>query len=145
MKQDGSIEGLIETLCDTFGFVEEAQPLGRVRTAELQISCLVKQTLDCAYFLRAFTKTPSFCKFFAVRLNPSFASTDSSPNTPGSRAVKNRFIDIDAKIAAYQKAFSDLRTLISTSSAVRTEVTVNRVLRVVEIAENIGDTLHISE
>ncbi|EIN04856.1 hypothetical protein PUNSTDRAFT_37485, partial [Punctularia strigosozonata HHB-11173 SS5] len=119
---DESIQGLVETLCNTFAFIEEVQPLSRVRSAELHISYLVKQTLDCAYFLRAFTKIPGFW----------------------TRAVKNRFTDIDSKIAAYQMAFSELRSRMATSSTIRTEITVNRVLGVVDIAEHIATDMSLS-
>ncbi|EIN04115.1 WD40 repeat-like protein, partial [Punctularia strigosozonata HHB-11173 SS5] len=130
INQDQSIKALLETMLDCHNFVDEAEPLKHLRSAVQVLSAMAKQTTECAYFIRDFTRVERFWV----------------------RTVTNRFVDIDGTITRYQvnlrqlqdqfTRFSALRTEISTS---RIELSVNRILDFVDIARDIVWERHLRE
>jgi hypothetical protein len=46
---------------DTYTFVQEVEPLKKVKSHEPVIISLMKQTIDCGYFIRDYAKIKNFC------------------------------------------------------------------------------------
>jgi hypothetical protein len=46
---------------DTYAFVQEVEPLKKVKSHEPVIISLMKQTIECSYFIRDYAKVKNFC------------------------------------------------------------------------------------
>jgi hypothetical protein len=60
--RDDRIRSLLETMSDTFSFVHDAEPLGKVQMLKSTVLLMAQQTTECAYFIRDYAKDSSFCE-----------------------------------------------------------------------------------
>jgi hypothetical protein len=66
--RDDSINDLAKTIGDTYAFVQEVEPLQKVKSHKPVIIALMKQTIDCGYFIRDYAKIKNFCMLFSIVL-----------------------------------------------------------------------------
>ena len=61
MDFDNCICHLVETMADVYSFVQESDPIQRIKS-QCQIVCLMtQQTTECAYFIHDYVMRKSFC------------------------------------------------------------------------------------
>jgi hypothetical protein len=122
-------------MVDTYTFVLKADPLKKIKSHKPIIISLMIQTIDCGYFIRDYAKIKDFCMFFPV-VSDELALTDICS---GKRTVKNLWLDVDSKVMEYQESFKTLELQLQQHATIHTEITVLRVLSVVdEIGEFSG-------
>ena len=54
--RDSKINALIDVMADTYNFVHDVDPLGKVKCHTKTIMLMVHQTIDCGYFIREYAK-----------------------------------------------------------------------------------------
>jgi hypothetical protein len=64
--RDDSINQLVETMGETYAFLQEVEPLKKVRSHEAIIISLMMQTINCGYFVRDYAKVKNFCMFVSL-------------------------------------------------------------------------------
>lgn len=62
-ERDDSIAHLVSVMNAAYEFVQEAVPLKQIESQAKIINCLIQQTIECAYFIRDYTKNKDFCEF----------------------------------------------------------------------------------
>jgi len=60
---DASVRHLVETMDNVFEFVHEAAELDLSGSSSQKdiLTCMAKQTTECAYFIRDYAKNKNFC------------------------------------------------------------------------------------
>jgi hypothetical protein len=58
---DDSIKQLVQIMGDTYAFVQEVDLLKKVKSHEPTIMSLMRQTIECGYFIRDYAKIKNFC------------------------------------------------------------------------------------
>ena len=61
-NRDERIIGLLGTMSDVFTFVEDAEPLEKIKTHMKTITLLIQQVTECGYFITEYTKQKDFCQ-----------------------------------------------------------------------------------
>ena len=124
MNLDASVRRLVETMDNVFEFVHEAAKLDLSGSSSQKdiLTCMAKQTTECAYFIRDYAKNKNFCM-------SSFAVISQGHNLfTGLRIATNLARDIDSKIKEYEEKFSKLLSLFQDRAVLQTNITVLRVL-----------------
>ncbi|KAF9058771.1 hypothetical protein BDP27DRAFT_1342956 [Rhodocollybia butyracea] len=119
MQRDANILALIDVMDDIYSFVKEAEPLRQIESQQKVMICIAQQTTECGYFVSAYCSD----SFFVRTMKHSVASTD-------------------AAIVDYGKRFSELKAALLDHATINTEITVLRILDVVERIEtkvDLGD------
>jgi hypothetical protein len=136
MKQanrDGRIHALVGSMASLYDFLNDADPLEKIRSYENTVVRLVRQTAECAYFVAEYSKTESFGKHLYL------VHRDSHDLIPhhivAQRAVINMVSSADELIAAYETSFRELRIEFIMGSTLQTALTTVRIL---EKVDNIG-------
>src|ERR1700683_2266832 len=105
MDFDDRICHLVETMADVYSFVQESDPIQRIKPQCQIVSLMTQQTTECAYFIRDYLMRKNFCML-------SFSARYASlPFTllPGERALRNSLMsDVSMKIQQYETKFSEL-------------------------------------
>ena len=63
-NRDEQIIRLAATMSDTFAFVDDAEPLKKIKKHSETITLLLQQVTECGYFIADYTKPNSFCQSF---------------------------------------------------------------------------------
>ncbi|KAF9058769.1 hypothetical protein BDP27DRAFT_1453783 [Rhodocollybia butyracea] len=119
MQRDANILALIDIMDDIYSFVMEAEPLRQIESQHKVMICIAQQTTECGYFVSAYCSD----SFLVRTMKHSVASTD-------------------AAIVDYGKRFSELKAALLDHATINTEITVLRILDVVERIEtkvDLGD------
>jgi hypothetical protein len=61
VDRDSHIVGLVEVIDDIYSFVKEAEPIKKIESLGRVIALMAQQTTECAYFIRDYAMTKSFC------------------------------------------------------------------------------------
>ncbi|KAG9311660.1 hypothetical protein JVU11DRAFT_7895 [Chiua virens] len=130
--RDDKIIRLATTMSDVFEFVEDADLLKTIEPHIKNLTPLIQQVIECGYFIAEYSKRESFL----------------------IRTVKYTFSDINTKIVDYDDKLRDLKTkflekvtLQTGITGVRTEITVVRMMSVVEHIQeaiDLNDMLYAS-
>ncbi|KAN0084526.1 hypothetical protein V8E55_008030 [Tylopilus felleus] len=123
-NRDDWIVRLSGTMSDAFSFVDDIKFMKEISKHAKTMTQLLQQVTECGYFIAQYAKD-------------SFLT----------RTAKYAIAHIDQMIAAYENSFRDLRTALLEGVAVRTGMTVVRMMNVVErIAETTDlGKLHYAE
>lgn len=62
IERDETVASLLETMSDTYSFVDESQVLQFIPTLCDTLKRIAQQTVECCDFLRRYSKDPGFCK-----------------------------------------------------------------------------------
>lgn len=60
MARDDQVHNLADTMRDVYAFVIEAEPLKKLDVFRPILEVMVKQTIECAYFLQDYARIKSF-------------------------------------------------------------------------------------
>ncbi|GJJ11127.1 hypothetical protein Clacol_005358 [Clathrus columnatus] len=116
---DENILQLFETLDVTYKFIEETKEIENYPSYKRILSTLAKQTVDCAYFIRDYTKNANFW----VRV--------------GKNVIGGL---IKTRVETYRTTFCNLLEEFRTHSSLHTELAVGRVL---ELDQEICEVLYL--
>ena len=124
--RDDCIFHLVEVMDDIYSFVHEAEPVNKINSHRDIIAVMVKQTTECAYFIRDYAMDKNFGRssftFWLYRTTMFLSS-------PGKRALRNSFIsDVDSKINMYEDKFNELKSAFQGRAVLHTEIAVMRLL-----------------
>jgi hypothetical protein len=61
VDRDDSIVRLVETINDVYSFVEEAEPMKKIKSLGRIIKLMTQQTTECAYFIRDYATDKDLC------------------------------------------------------------------------------------
>jgi hypothetical protein len=61
MDRDNSIIHLVEVMDDIYLFVQEAEPVKKIKSHCRIVALMAQQTTECAYFIRDYATNKSFC------------------------------------------------------------------------------------
>ncbi|KAF8548063.1 hypothetical protein OG21DRAFT_1607113 [Imleria badia] len=115
-NRDEGIARLAGAMSDVFAFVEDAEPLKRIKAHMKTITLLIQQVTECGYFITDYTKQKNFW----------------------IRTMKYTISNIDGRITEYENKLQELRTAFLEGVMVHTGITVVRMMNAVEhIAEAI--------
>ncbi|KAE9386185.1 hypothetical protein BT96DRAFT_1026345 [Gymnopus androsaceus JB14] len=120
MQRDVNILALINIMVDIYSFVKEAEPLGRIESHKKVITRISQQTTECGYFITAYFSDRSFL----------------------IRTMKHSLATTDAAIVSYGNKFSELKEALLDYATIDTEITVLRILDMVQKIEtkvDLGD------
>ena len=125
-NRDDRISHLVEVMDDIYYFVHEAEPVNKINSHKDIIAVMIKQTTECAYFIRDYAMDKNFGRLsFTLWLY----HTTMSLASPGKRAVRNSFIsDVDSKIDTYEDKFKELKSAFQGRAILQTEIAVMRLL-----------------
>jgi hypothetical protein len=126
-SRDAHVDCLVDIMNDTLGFVHETESLKKIESHKRIILNIIQQTTECGYFIRDYSKTKNFGKFFCIhkiRLVMIYS--------PGQRAIKHLVSNVDSKVEQFCSKFSELRSALQERAIVHTEISVFRVLETVE-------------
>jgi hypothetical protein len=63
-ETDKKLVKLVETLVDVYSFVSDAESLSnKIRSLEDKVFAIVKQTVECAFFIQEYTTHGFYCKW----------------------------------------------------------------------------------
>jgi hypothetical protein len=65
-SRDESVGRLVETMNDTFEFVNEAEPLKIIKSHKQIIVLIIQQAIECGFFIRDYSSNKEFSKFFRI-------------------------------------------------------------------------------
>jgi hypothetical protein len=144
MHRDQSIKRLIETMSDICKFVLESEPLKSIedrttvhKTIVEILAAMAAQTTECAYFIRSYVQTASFCESTAA-----ISLLISHCTTIGSKAVKHSISDVDDQVQQYVDKFAELKSAFQGRVVLHVDITVLRILdKVEDLGEQISVTL----
>ncbi|EIM81233.1 uncharacterized protein STEHIDRAFT_162217 [Stereum hirsutum FP-91666 SS1] len=112
MQRDINILLLVDAMNDVYDFVKEAEPLRTVKSHEKVMLLLAQQTTECGYFISAYCNDDFF-----------------------TRTLKHAVAPTDAAIVEYGNKFSELKAALLAHATINTEISVLRVLDIVERVE----------
>ncbi|KAN0107633.1 hypothetical protein V8E52_009952, partial [Russula decolorans] len=118
--RDDNINRLVGTMNDTYAFIHEVEPLKKVESHKRIVTLLTQQTTECGYFIRDYAKTKSFLE----------------------RTGKHLVSDVDSKVKQYEAKFSELKSALQASGVVHTEITV---LRILDVMNNLTTEIDLND
>ena len=62
VDRDKGIVDLVKIMDDVFSFVKEAEPMKKIESHFRIIELMIRQTTECAYFIRDYAMNKGFCK-----------------------------------------------------------------------------------
>jgi hypothetical protein len=127
IERDEKINGLVGTMANMYGFLQDANPLEKIRSYEKTVERLVRQTAECSYFIAEYSKTSSFGGF--ERQEPDQLIMFL---LLAQRAVTNLISNAEMIIAAYEASFGELKIEFIMGSTLQTALTTVRILDKVE-------------
>ena len=60
LGRDKKITGLVQTMTNLYDFIQDTNPLEKIRSYQRTVERLVQQTKECAYFIADYSKTSFF-------------------------------------------------------------------------------------
>lgn len=63
-NRDDRMVRLASTMGDVFSFVEEAEPLKKIKAHIKTITLLIQQVTECGYFITEYARQKNFCPSF---------------------------------------------------------------------------------
>ncbi|KIM90604.1 hypothetical protein PILCRDRAFT_1868 [Piloderma croceum F 1598] len=105
--RDDCITRLVEVMDDIYLFVQEAEPVKKIKSHGRIVALMAQQTTECAYFIRDYATNKNFWK---RALNDSFMST------------------VDSKIKQYEDKFKELKLAFQDHTILQTRITVSRIM-----------------
>ena len=72
--RDDRIVRLAGMMTDVFAFVEDADPLKKIKTHIKTITLLMQQVTECGYFITDYTKRKNFCQSLLFSDQPTLIS-----------------------------------------------------------------------
>lgn len=100
VDRDIAVLGLLEKLCEVYGFITQDQMLGQM--SPVILGKISQQTRECAHFIRDYSEIKSFCEYHKLLHSvPSQASTIVT----GKRLGKNIFSETADTIQKYSDVF----------------------------------------
>jgi hypothetical protein len=130
VERDDKINGLVGTMANMYGFLQDANPLEKIRSYEKTVERLVRQTAECSYFIAEYSKTNSFGEH--VPQDPDKLMILSFL---AQRALTNLVSNADVIIAAYEASFGELKIEFIMGSTLQMALTTVCIL---DKVENIG-------
>ncbi|KDR65874.1 hypothetical protein GALMADRAFT_232848 [Galerina marginata CBS 339.88] len=107
IRRDKSILQLLHIMSEAYDFGREAEPVKEVESQRIALKCLSQQTIECAYFISAYSKD---CRFIV-------------------KAVKNLFSTVDDAVQEYKTRFQEIRKAFDSRAILNTEITVMRMAK----------------
>ncbi|KAN0102501.1 hypothetical protein V8E52_011886, partial [Russula decolorans] len=107
--RDDNINRLLGIMKDTYDFIEVVDPLKKVESHKPIVILLTHQTTECGYFIGDYAKNKSFLE----------------------RTLKHLGSDVDSKVIQFEAKFKKLQLALQARAVVHTEITVLRILDVV--------------
>ncbi|KAI0310037.1 hypothetical protein OF83DRAFT_1071175 [Amylostereum chailletii] len=118
-ERDKSVQKLLETMNDVYSHVKASENLNDIDdTRKFVLQCMSRQTVECAYFIRDYSKVKRFW----------------------IRAGKNIVSGADDRIEKYTATFIDLKRVFTERGVLKTEMAVFRVL---ESLDDIGANVEL--
>ena len=87
MDRDDSIIRLVKTIDDVYSFVEEAEPMKKIKSLSQILEFMAQQTVECAYFIRDYAMNKDFC-MSASALHGKYLTPTRETNTQEQFSVR---------------------------------------------------------
>ncbi|KAG6374160.1 hypothetical protein JVT61DRAFT_4810 [Boletus reticuloceps] len=124
-NRDDRIIRLAGAMSDVFAFVEDAEPLKRIEAHMKTVIPLLQQVTECGYFITEYPKAN-------FRQSSSVTVTTTDFCMLGIWMAKYKMSNIDARITDYETKLQELKTSLLEGVLVQTEITVIRMVNVIE-------------
>jgi hypothetical protein len=128
-ERDDHLGRLLEVMADAYDFVLEAEPVEKIESHKRIVTVMVQQTTECSYFIREYATTQSFSMSLSVCENHEILPPLS---LVGKRILEHILSGADNRINQYEDKFKELKTSFQERAVLRTEITVLRILDIVE-------------
>ena len=127
IDRDDKITDLVNTMSSTYKFVQEGEPLRSVAEFKEHFGLMLKQTIECAYFIEAYAKSK-----FGMLAGTMSSIYNVSFSGLAERAIKASFTDVDKTIATYKENFEQLKADFQSSASLYTTISVRRVVEKID-------------
>ena len=127
IDRGGRITELVDTMNKTYELFRLNEALDKVDKFKDHFDILLKQTIECAYFVQSYAKD-SFGETLIAYLNSNLTLLPSA-----TQAIKGVLSAADSAIDSYKKTFTDLRSDFETDATLKTATVVHKM------AEDVGE------
>ena len=94
VERDNRVNALVATMASMYGFLQDANPLEKIKSYEQTVERLVRQTAECAYFIAEYSKTESFGECVLLKwVNVTKFMPHSSSTNDSKRHVQRRHLN----------------------------------------------------
>jgi uncharacterized protein YydD (DUF2326 family) len=121
-------------MADTYTFVLEAEHVKKIESHHRVLVVMVQQTTECSYFIREYAMTQSFSMSLPVH-----QTHISHLYHLEKRVLEHVLSGADDRIKQFEDKFEELKSAFQERAVLQTEITVLRILDIVE-----GQGQHIS-
>jgi hypothetical protein len=127
--RDDNLGHLLEVMSDAYAFVLEAEPMKKIESHNRVLLVMVQQTTECSYFIREYATTQSFSMSLSVPHNHKISPPLSLIE---KRVLEHILSGADNRIKQFEDKFKELRSAFQGRAVLQTEITVLRILDIVE-------------
>ncbi|KDQ54636.1 hypothetical protein JAAARDRAFT_400570, partial [Jaapia argillacea MUCL 33604] len=105
IERDAKINSLAGVMYDIYEIAKDADPLKDYTTIGDTLKRMLLQTVECAYFIRAYAETKGFVE----------------------RTIKNKVFPVDEVIVKFEKTFEGLKSDLLNKATIQASITVFRI------------------